>query len=212
MDEQQLKADVDAFVDEVWEDVVADIRTLVKIESVEDLEHAEPGKPWGPAANDALVAAEKIASRLGLEVTDLDGYIGYGDLPGVSEDYIATIAHTDIVPLGLGWTFPALDVTRKDGYLIGRGVLDDKGPFVLSLYAAHFFARQVEATGRKLPYTLRCIIGNNEETAMADVKHYLKRCPEPLFCFSPDADFPLICGDPPFEPPLRRLIWFCVFK
>ena len=24
--------------------------------------------------------------------------------------------------------------------------------------------------------------------------------------------FPLICGDPPFEPPLRRLIWFCVFK
>ena len=195
MDEQQLKADVDAFFDEVWEDVVADIRTLVKIESVEDLEHAEPGKPWGPAANDALVAAEKIASRLGLEVTDLDGYIGYGDLPGVSEDYIATIAHTDIVPLGLGWTFPALDVTRKDGYLIGRGVLDDKGPFVLSLYAAHFFARQVEATGRKLPYTLRCIIGNNEETAMADVKHYLKCCPEPLFCFSPDADFPLICGE-----------------
>lgn len=24
--------------------------------------------------------------------------------------------------------------------------------------------------------------------------------------------FPLICGDPPFEPPLRRLIWFCIFK
>ena len=76
MDEQQLKADVDAFVDEVWEDVVADIRTLVKIESVEDLEHAEPGKPWGPAANDALVAAEKIAFRLGLEVTDLDSTNG----------------------------------------------------------------------------------------------------------------------------------------
>ena len=52
--------------------------------------------------------------------------------------------------------------TRKDGYLIGRGVLDDKGPFVLSLYAANFFRRQVEETGEKLPYTLRCIIGNND--------------------------------------------------
>ncbi len=195
MNEEQLKRDVDAYVDEIWEDAVEDIRTLVKIESVEDLEHAEPGKPWGPAANEALVAAEGIASRLGLTVTDLDGYIGYADLAGEREACIATIAHTDIVPLGLGWTFPALDVTRKDGYLIGRGVLDDKGPFVLSLYAAHFFARQVEATGRKLPYTLRCIIGNNEETSMGDVPRYLERCGEPAFCFSPDADFPLICGE-----------------
>ncbi len=195
MNEEQLKQDVDAYVDEIWEDAVEDIRTLVKIESVEDLEHAEPGKPWGPAANDALVAAEKIAERLGLSVTDLDGYIGYADLAGERDAYIATIAHTDIVPLGLGWTFPPLDVTRKDGYLIGRGVLDDKGPFVLSLYAAHFFARQVEATGKKLPYTLRCIIGNNEETSMGDVPVYLEHCPEPAFCFSPDADFPLICGE-----------------
>ena len=195
MSEEQLKHDVDAYVDEIWEDAVEDIRTLVKIESVEDLEHAEPGKPWGPAANEALVAAEKIAERLGLAVTDLDGYIGYADLPGEREAYIATIAHTDIVPLGLGWTFPALDVTRKDGYLIGRGVLDDKGPFVLSLYAAHFFARRVKASGKKLPYTLRCIIGNNEETSMGDVPVYLEHCPEPAFCFSPDADFPLICGE-----------------
>ena len=195
MADEQLKQQVDQYVEEVWENVVEDIRSLVKIESVEDLEAAEPGKPFGPKANEALVTAEGIASRLGLEVTDLDGYIGFGDVPGKSDTYIATIAHTDIVPLGLGWTFPALDVTRKDGYLIGRGVLDDKGPFVLSLYAANFFRRQVEETGEKLPYTLRCIIGNNEETGMGDVPYYLDRYPEPAFCFSPDADFPVICGE-----------------
>lgn len=177
MADEQLKQQVDQYVEEVWENVVEDIRSLVKIESVEDLEAAEPGKPFGPKANEALVTAEDIASRLGLEVTDLDGYIGFGDVPGKSDTYIATIAHTDIVPLGLGWTFPALDVTRKDGYLIGRGVLDDKGPFVLSLYAANFFRRQVEETGEKLPYTLRCIIGNNEETGMGDVPYYLDRYP-----------------------------------
>ena len=100
---------------------------------------------------------------------DLDGYLGYADLEGASPRYIATIAHTDIVPLGLGWTVDPLDVTRRDGYLLGRGVLDDKGPFVLSLYAAHFFCRQVAETGQRLPYTLRCIIGNNEETGMKTI-------------------------------------------
>ena len=116
--------------------------------------------------------------------------------PGASgpERYLATIAHTDIVPTGEGWSFPPLEVTRKDGMLIGRGVADDKGPFVLSLYAAAYFARRA-AAGHELPYTLRCIIGNNEETGMGDVPYYLERYPEPLFCFSPDAEFPLICGE-----------------
>ncbi|OUO48511.1 peptidase M20 [Olsenella sp. An285] len=196
MVDEQFKQQVDAYVDEVWEDVVADIDRLVRHESVEDISAAEPGKPWGPASNAALVEAEQMAERLGLDVTDVDGYLGFADVPGASgpERYLATIAHTDIVPLGLGWTFPALEVTRKDGYLVGRGVQDDKGPFVLSLYAANFFARRV-AAGEALPYTLRCIIGNNEETGMGDVPYYLERYPEPLFCFSPDADFPLICGE-----------------
>lgn len=196
MTDEQLRSDVDAFVDEVWEDVVRDIDLLVRHDSVEDLAHAEPGRPWGPAANDALVEAERMAERLGLEVTDLDGYLGFADVPGASgpERYLATIAHTDIVPTGEGWHFPPLEVTRKDGMLIGRGVADDKGPFVLSLYAAAYFARRA-AAGEELPYTLRCIIGNNEETGMGDVPYYLERYPEPLFCFSPDAEFPLICGE-----------------
>ncbi|OUO33031.1 Sapep family Mn(2+)-dependent dipeptidase [Olsenella sp. An290] len=196
MIDEQFKREVDAFVDEVWEDVVADIDRLVRHESVEDLDAAEPGRPWGPASNGALVEAERMAERLGLQVTDVDGYLGFGDVPGASgpDRHLATIAHTDIVPVGLGWSFPPLEVTRKDGYLIGRGVQDDKGPFVLSLYAAHFFARRA-AAGHELPYTLRCIIGNNEETGMGDVPYYLERYPEPLFCFSPDADFPLICGE-----------------
>ena len=196
MVDEQFKQQVDAFVDEVWEDVVADIDRLVRHESVEDLSAAEHGKPWGPASWGALDEAERMAQRLGLTVTDVDGYLGFADVPGASgpERYVATIAHTDIVPLGLGWNFPTLEVTRKDGYLVGRGVQDDKGPFVLSLYAAHFFQRLVDA-GHELPYTLRCIIGNNEETGMGDVPYYLERYPEPLFCFSPDADFPLICGE-----------------
>lgn len=193
--DEQLKQDVEKYVEEVWEDVVGDIRSLVRIDSVEDLAHAESGKPWGPGPYRALVKGLELAERAGLEPHNCDGYIGYADLPGQSEKQIATIAHTDIVPVGIGWTVPALDVTRREGYLLGRGVLDDKGPFVLSVYAAKYFADQVRRTGEPLPYTLRCIVGNNEETSMADVEWYLENFEAPDFLFTPDADFPLICGE-----------------
>ncbi len=195
MTEEELKEKLDAYVDEVWEDVVEDIRSLVRIRSVEDLPDARPGMPWGPACHDALAQGLRIAERLGLDAHECEGYIGYADLPGASERQIATIAHTDVVPEGLGWTVDPFDVTRRDGYLIGRGVLDDKGPLVLSLYAAHFFKRMADQTGERLPRTLRCIVGNAEETTMGDLRWYLAHYEEPDFCFSPDADFPLICGE-----------------
>ena len=127
MTDEVLKAQVDAYVDENWENIIEDIRYLVQVESVEDLSAAEAGKPWGPKSFEALRRGLELAERLGLKTTNVDGYLGFGDLPGKSEKYIATIAHTDIVPLGLGWTVDPLDVTRKDGYLLGRGVLDSLG-------------------------------------------------------------------------------------
>ena len=149
MPDEKLKERVEDYVGEVWEDVVADIRSLVRIRSVEDLSHATQKDPWGPASHEALRRALSIASRLGLDAHDCEGYLGYADVTGSSEDYLATIAHCDVVPEGLGWTVEPFDVTCKDAYLVGRGVLDDKGPLVLSLYAAHFFAREVERTGRR---------------------------------------------------------------
>ncbi len=195
MTDEELKQRASEFVEKNWEDVVADIDSLVRINSVEDLDHAEPGKPYGPAPFEALDTAVKIAARLGLDAHNCDGHIGYADVPGASPKQIATIGHTDIVPAGTGWTFEPFRVTRKDGYLIGRGVLDDKGPTTLSLYAAKFFTDLARETGERLPYTLRCIIGNNEETEMADVEWYLDNFDQPEFLFSPDADFPLIYGE-----------------
>ncbi|MDO4797012.1 MAG: Sapep family Mn(2+)-dependent dipeptidase [Coriobacteriales bacterium] len=194
-DVEQMVQDARAFVEDVWEDVVSDIDYLVQVESVEDTSCAQDGMPFGPGPHEALTRALALAQRLGLTTTNLDGYIGFGDLAGVDERHVATIGHVDIVPVGTGWDFDPLRVTRKGGYLLGRGVLDDKGPLVLSLYAAHYFARRQEAHAERPPLTLRCIVGCNEETGMQDVEQYLRHYPQPAFCFTPDACFPLICGE-----------------
>jgi len=192
---ETLMGKVEAYVDEVWPQVVDDIARLVAIRSVEDLGAAAPGVPWGPANREALTCALEIAEKLGLAPCDCEGYIGYADLPGATPTQVATIAHSDVVPEGGGWDTDPFTLTRREGYLLGRGVMDDKGPLVLSLYAAHFFVREVRRTGTPLPYTLRCIIGNDEETTMGDLIWYLEHVGEPDFCFTPDADFPMVNGE-----------------
>ncbi len=191
MNEPELIASIDAYVDEVWPAVLDDIAALVAVPSVADASKAEPGAPHGPEAKRALTVALDICRKLGLEPCDLDGWMGYADLKGASDTQIATIAHIDVVPAGTGWTQDPFTLTRRDGYLIGRGVIDDKGPFVLTAYMAHYFVRQ----GVELPYTLRVMAGSDEEVGMSDVEHYQSLFEDPAFLFTPDAEFPVCCGE-----------------
>lgn len=183
---------VKAYVDEVWPEVVADIASLVAIESVEDPATAGPGRPWGEGPARALDQALVIAQRMGFTAHNLDGAIGYAEIPGEKADEpLATIAHVDVVPAGEGWDSDPFEMQQRDGYLVGRGVLDDKGPFVLSLWAAEYFRRQ----GKPLAHPIHVIAGANEETGMGDVETYLEQVGEPWFLFTPDADFPVGHGE-----------------
>lgn len=47
-------------------------------------------------------------------------------------------AHTDVVPVGEGWTCDPFDPIVRDGYVYGRGVADDKGPLASLLMLAAF--------------------------------------------------------------------------
>ena len=187
MSDNQLTQEIDAFVEREWEAVVADIAYLVEVDSVEDLEHAGPGAPYGPGPREALDRALEIAGRAGLTCDDCAGHIGIADLKGTSGKQLAMIAHADIVPVGTGWDTDPLVLARREGCLLGRGVADDKGPLVLMLYAAKFFCEHPEM----LTHTIRCLVGCNEETSMADVEWYLEHYSEPDALFTPDSDFPV---------------------
>lgn len=187
---QQWENAVDAFIERNKQNILRDIGRLVAVPSVEGA--PEPGAPFGPGPKAALEKALEIAGELGLAVHNCEDKIGWAELPGAEPDkYIATITHLDVVPTGNGWDGDPFVMREKDGWILGRGVADDKGPSVLCLYALRFLKEQ----GLPLRYGVRALLGANEETGMADVDYYLKNYPAPAFCFSPDAEFPVCNGE-----------------
>lgn len=185
----ELSQKIDQFIEENKENILWDITRLVAVPSVE--EEAQPEAPFGPGPRKALDMALTIARELGLETVDLEHKIGYALVPGEREEYLATICHVDVVPVGEGWDADPWTLREKDGYLLGRGVMDDKGPAVISLYALKY----LKENGGALRYPIRALLGANEETGMQDVACYLAHEKQPKFIFSPDADFPLINGE-----------------
>ena len=180
---------IDEFIERNQDRFFHDIARLVAVNSVEKL--GENGTPFGEGPKKALEEALAIADELGLDTRNCEDKIGYASIGGESNRYLATITHVDVVPAGNGWKADPFVMRDVDGYILGRGVLDDKGPSVVCLYALKFIMEQK----KELRYPIRALLGANEETGMRDVEHYLANYPAPLFCFSPDADFPLICGE-----------------
>lgn len=192
-----LEAKIDEYFDANWDDIVKDVEALVSIESCESLGEAAPGAPFGPGPRKALDAVLSLAERMGFETHDVDGYIGYADFPGDSDTQIGIIGHVDVVPAGPGWSMPPFEVTRKDGYLLGRGVIDDKGPTVVTLHVLKFWKDLLaeEGSSVRFPYTVRYLFGANEETGMRDVAYYRARFADPAFVITPDAQFPACYGE-----------------
>jgi succinyl-diaminopimelate desuccinylase len=198
---EELERRIDEQLEADWPVLLDDLRSLIQIESTEDLTQAKPGAPFGPGPERALDRISEIMrERLG-DGASIDGYVACADIPGISGRQIGIIGHVDVVPAGPGWHFPPYDLTLRDGYLIGRGTSDDKGPLLAALWAANFWAGAAgkadddEAVVLPLRHSIRVIAGANEETNMADVAYYQRHFPDPDFLFTPDAEFPLGYGE-----------------
>ena len=182
----QVEQSVAEYVDEVWEDVVADIEQLVSYPSVAVAADAEPSAPFGRPVRDALDCALGIAQKLGYQTSD-DEAMWHCRYPGSRRQ-----AARDHLPRGRGARRPRLEhrpfaMERREGWLLGRGVIDDKGPAVLSLYAGAYLLKH----GIVPRYTFRALLGCDEEVGMSDVHHYLENHADPDFLFTPDAEFPV---------------------
>lgn len=186
---ENLHNKVVEFVKANERNIVQDIKDICAIRSLPG--EPAPNAPFGKENRECLDLALEMSKRLGLDAVDCNGYMGYAEVKGESDKYIASIAHLDVVPEGNGWKADPFTVREVDGWLIGRGVCDDKGPAVLTMYMLKFFKDNYA----KLPYTLRALFGCEEETGMRDLEYYLENYPAPVFAFTPDANFPVCCGE-----------------
>lgn len=168
------------------ESLIADIKKLVSINSVEASE--EEGMPFGKGAAEALQCFLGIAEDMGFHTENFDNYAGHIDF-GEGEETIGILGHMDVVPCGDGWVCDPYRPEVIDGKLYGRGVLDNKGPMAVCLHAVKIL-KEANVPLRK---KIRLIVGANEETDWKCMDYYFgkKKIAPPQISFTPDAEFPL---------------------
>lgn len=175
-------------VDELRDSLIYGTQEVLKIKSVEGEPRA--GMPFGEGPAEALDKALEIASDLGFNVVNMDGYIGYAEY-GDGEDYVGILGHLDVVPEGEGWIHPPYGAEIHDRKIYARGTLDDKGPIMAALYSL----KAIKDLNLTLSKKVRIIFGTNEETGSNEMPYYLKTEKPPVSGFTPDGMFPIINGE-----------------
>ena len=172
---------------QVKDDFLASLKTLISYPSV--LNEGENGTPFGQAIQDVLEKTLEIAQEMGFQTyLDPEGYYGYAEI-GQGEELLAVLCHLDVVPAGdlEDWQTPPFEATLKDGWLIGRGVQDDKGPSLAALYAVKSLLDQGVAFTKRI----RFIFGTDEETLWRCMNRYNQIEEKADLGFAPDSSFPL---------------------
>lgn len=193
--DEQLLEEANAFIEDQWEAIVADLGKLIAIDSSEGQPDPDANAPFGPGPRKALDTMLEMADGYGFETGEVQGFMGYADLKGQGEKQLGLISHLDVVPATDGWTFDPFVLTRKEGYLIGRGTSDDKGPLLCGFHALRFWKERNQRNQVTFPHNVRMLFGCAEETGMEDVDGYLASQKAPDFLFTPDAEFPVGYGE-----------------
>ena len=178
--------EIKEFIEKNIDNMKADLANLVKFKST----LAQDAEPFGLENRKVLDQALKLMNEKGLNTTNLDYYCGYGET-GAGKKLIGILAHLDVVPVAEGWDSDPFEMIEKDGYLYGRGVSDDKGAAVASMYALKYLIDEKYEFKKRV----RLILGCNEENGSLCIKHYVKN-DEPIdYGFTPDGDFPGIYAE-----------------
>lgn len=168
-------------------EILVELKNLVAIESAAVPDCDKEGYPFGEKSARALQFMTDLADRLGFSSENCDNFAAHAQLgSGDDSDYAAVLCHVDVVPVGDGWHTDPWTLTEKDGYIYGRGVADDKGAAMISL----FCMKAMKDNGVPMKRPIRCIFGGGEEIGMDDMEHYFSKHALPSFAFTPDADYP----------------------
>lgn len=169
-----------------------DLDGVLKIKTVRgDCGEETKNAPLGKGVNDAIEYMLNLGNKFGFETKNLDGYCGYIHF-GNQEDFIGILTHLDVVAADGEWDFEPFGLSVKDDKYYSRGIIDDKGPAMMSLYAM----KEIKDSGIPLNKGIRLIMGGDEETGKWEcIERYKKTEKEPTLGFTPDGEFPVVFAE-----------------
>ena len=184
---------IDEWIDSHKEEYLADLARLVAVPSAANLGVAPGEFPFGEGSAAVLKTAKEMAEGYGFEVENRDNFCLVAHV-GAGSEKVGILGHLDVVPCGDDWKYPPYALTRlPDGdTIVGRGVMDDKGPLWASVYAV----RCLKELGVLPRRAIEIFMGGDEECGMEDVKHYKATSERlPVVTFTPDSEYPICHGE-----------------
>ena len=144
------------------------------------------------ARDDEQAFLRRTAVSLGLLAHEA-GKVTEIELPGpAGAPVLGLVVHGDVQPVEeKAWTLPPFTGLVQDGFVIGRGAADDKGPLIQALLAMS----ALRESGLKLTHTIRLLVGSDEESGSSDLKEYLVDHEPPLYSLVLDSNFPVVVGE-----------------
>lgn len=177
----------------VYKDQIIDsIIKVCAIESVPQKKAGSSSAPFGEGIAKCLDAVLDLASSLGFDTFNGNGYYGYART-GSGKEMLGILGHVDVVPTGdpKEWITPPFMPTMRDGKIYARGTIDDKAPMLIALYAL----KSLMGNGFVPSKEIRIIWGTSEETTWQCIAKYKEEQRHPDISFSPDGDFPVVFAE-----------------
>lgn len=184
------KTEIDGYLSQHKNDIIQQLCELVRIPSVATSDH--PEYPYGASCAQALDFCAALCKSKGLAVSNHAYRCVEARLdPEAKGRRLVLASHADVVPADAENLYPPFGGTVQGDYIVGRGVVDDKGPLIATLYALAFFKeKQIP-----LKNDIRLVFGSNEECGMDDMRYYLEKVGQPDWGLAVDDDFPVTNGE-----------------
>ncbi len=163
------------------------VRALCRLIAVKSItEPADsPEAPYGPGCLQALNVMGTLCAEKGLTLQNHENRCASLRW-GQGREELGIFTHLDVVPAGIGWTTDAFTPVVENGFVRGRGAIDNKGSAIVGLYALDCIRKL------RLPmrHAIRLFYGCNEEDMMTDAEYYGQTVGWPKFTLVPDSMFP----------------------
>ncbi len=191
MNEDPQYQRIAAWVQKQRDDIIADLGDLVNIPSVADPKARV--QPFGEPCRRVLACILEKGRKKGFRCRNYDDYGGsvLGKETKENRKHVGLWAHLDVVPEGEGWEFPPFSMTERQGWLIGRGVQDNKSAAVAILYVL----KAMEELGLSKNCVFDAYFGCAEEIGMYDVNYIKEHYPLPPLSIVVDCGFPVCYGE-----------------